>query len=57
MIENIELWPTFDLINIKRDPVNNVGQLVVFQLSNYWDIRKKPIEEGKKMEKEEDKES
>ena len=47
MIENMEQWPTFDLINIKRDPINNVGQLVVFPLSSYWNIRKKAIEESK----------
>ena len=48
LIENMEQWPMFEVINIKRDPVNDVGQLVVFPLSSYWDIRKKPIKEGKK---------
>ena len=37
----------FEVINIKRDPINDVGQLVVFPLSSYWDLKKKPIKEGK----------
>ena len=47
LIDNMELWPTFDIINIKRDPVNDVGQLVVFPLSSYWEIRKKEVKEEK----------
>ena len=50
LIDNMELWPTFDIINIKRDPVNDVGQLVVFPLSSYWEIRKKEIKEEKEEE-------
>ena len=54
MIDNMELWQTFDVINIKRDPVNNVGQLVVFPLSSYWEVRKKAIQEEQKDKKEEE---
>ena len=47
MIENLDMWPSFEIINIKRDPINNVGQLVVFPLINYWDVNKKKSEESK----------
>ena len=47
MIENLDMWPSFEIINIKRDPINNVGQLVVFPLINYWDINKKKSEDSK----------
>ena len=50
MIDNMELWPTFDLINIKRDRINDVGQLVCFPLSSYWEIRPKPAVKGKEQE-------
>ena len=54
MIDNMELWPTFDVINIKRDPVNDVGQLVVFPLSSYWQIRKNAHEVRKQGSNEDD---
>jgi hypothetical protein len=28
--DNIESWPTFELLQIKRDSINNLGQLVTF---------------------------
>jgi len=29
-LDNLESWPTFKLIHLKRDDVNDVGQLVCF---------------------------
>lgn len=33
MLDNIEFWPAFEVIHIKRDHINNMGNLVCFPIN------------------------